>query len=390
MKLAVQNAIILTPSKRIEGCQVRIEDGRIARLEPAGAVEAGTQAIDARGHYLIPGLIDIHTHGADGRDTMDATPEALGHMARFFARHGVTSYLPTTVTATATATQAAIQNVSQTPAPSDGSQHLGIHLEGPYLSREYRGAQPVQHLRSADPREYRDWLDTGTVMLMTVAPEVDGVTALLEAGTARGIAFAVGHSGASYDQVLQAIDHGLRQVTHTFNGMPPLHHRAPGVLGAALGEERLWCQVIADGIHVHPAIVSLLIRTKGPEKTILVTDSTRATGMPDGEYALGDSQIHVQDGVARTKTGGLAGSTLTLDQALQNAILFCGLSLQDALPMATQTPAAAMGWGDHKGIIGAGADADLVVLDGAYQVRMTMVAGRIVYDRLLPERQETG
>jgi N-acetylglucosamine-6-phosphate deacetylase len=382
MKTIILNGIIVTPDEEISGQRVAIEDERIVRIEQPRAIEAGVSTIDAQGFYVIPGLIDIHVHGANGYDTMDATPEAIHGMGRSFAGHGVTSYLPTTVTASSEATRAAIDNVASTPPAPDGARHLGIHLEGPYLNQEYRGAQPASHLRPATPEEYAPWLRTGQVRLITVAPEVEGVMALLEAGAEAGVEFAVGHSAASYEQVCLAIEHGLHQVTHAFNGMPPLHHRQPGVLGAALSDERICCQIIADGVHVHPAVVKLLVKAKGVDRTILVTDGMRATGLADGDYALGDQQVHVSGGVARTQAGGLAGSTLTMDEALRNVMQFADLSLLEALPMATRVPAAAMGWNGKKGIIAPEADADLVVMDERYQVRLTMIGGRVVYDSL--------
>jgi N-acetylglucosamine-6-phosphate deacetylase len=175
------------------------------------------------------------------------------------------------------------------------------------------------------------------------------------------------------------VESGLRQATHTFNGMPAFQHRSPGVLGAVLSDDRIWAQIIVDGIHVHPAIVKFLVKAKGTDRTILITDAIRATGMPDGDYSLGDQMVHVKDGVARTDAGGLAGSTLTMDRALQNVMEFVEISLPEALPMATRIPATAMNLESHKGSIAPGFDADIVVLDESYQVRMTMVGGRIMY-----------
>jgi N-acetylglucosamine-6-phosphate deacetylase len=382
MQTAVRNAVFVTPAGEIRDQQLLIEDDRIRFFEPVKKAATGVNSIDAQGLLVIPGLIDIHVHGANGHDTMDATPEAIHGMARFFAHHGVTSYLPTTVTAASEATRAAIENVARTPQPDDGARHMGIHLEGPYLSHEQRGAQPPQHLRRATPDEYGPWLSNGQVRLMTVAPEAEGVLSLIDAGVSEGVEFALGHTAATYEQAREAADHGLRQATHVFNGMAPLHHRTPGAVGAALSDPRIRCQVIADGIHVHPAVISLLIKAKGTGGTILITDATRATGMPDGTYMLGDQEIHVREGVARTSSGGLAGSTLTMDQALRNAMQFTGLSLSEALPMATSTPAAAMNCNDRKGVIAPGADADLVLLDAGFQVRMTMVGGRVVFNTL--------
>ena len=382
MKTVLINGIVLTPDERITSSQIVVENARITGILPAGPVGGGAHTIDVQGNYIVPGLIDLHIHGAGGFDTMDATPQAIHTIARFIAGHGVTAYLPTTVAASQHDTQKAIETVSSTPLPAEGAHHLGIHLEGPYLNHVFCGAQPLQHLRAADPAEYVGWLGKKGVRLMTVAPEIDGVPDLIRVGRNKGVEFAIGHSTASYDQALQAADLGLRQATHTFNGMPPLHHRTPGLLGAVLSDDRLLAQVIADGIHVHPAVVKLLVRAKGIDHTILITDAIRATGMPDGSYALGDQQVQVKDGIARTEVGGLAGSTLTMDRALQNMMKYAGLSLQQALPMATRVPAEALGLNQQKGQIAPGFDADIVVLDESCQVRLTMVAGQVVFRTL--------
>ncbi len=380
MTTTVSNGIILTPDQQIDGGSVIVDHEKILGIEKGNAV--GTTNIDARGYYVIPGLIDIHVHGANGFDTMDASAQAIQEIGRFVARHGVTSYLPTTVTASVPDVQASIENVRSTPAPLDGAQHLGIHLEGPYLNHDFRGAQPPQHLRRADPAEYQHWFESGQVRLITVAPEVEGVPELIRSGSQQGIEFALGHSAATYEQAVAAAELGARQATHVFNGMPPLHHRDPGVVGAILSDDRILPQLIADGVHLHPAIVKLIVCAKGTEHAILITDATRATGMPDGEYALGDQRIHVQGGVARTAQGGLAGSTLTMDTGLRNLVRFTGLPLKDLLPMATSVPAQSIGYGATKGSIAPGFDADLVILDESLQVRLTMVRGQVVYSDL--------
>jgi N-acetylglucosamine-6-phosphate deacetylase len=202
---------------------------------------------------------------------------------------------------------------------------------------------------------------------------------LIESGVAGGVEFAVGHSGASYEVLVAAADRGLRQATHTFNGMLGLHHREPGTVGGVLADDRIYAQVIADGVHVHPAVVRILVRAKGPDRVILVTDSTRAAGLSDGEYELAGQPIQVRDGVARTRAGGLAGSTITLEAALRNALRFAGVSLLEGLQMATSTPAQAMGWSGRKGVLASGADADVILLDQELNVQLTMVAGRVIY-----------
>ena len=383
MQTLIAGGTILTSDQVLMDHTLVIEGEKILSIAPhTTPTLIGNEIIDAKGFFVVPGFIDIHVHGAVGSDTMDATSDAILGMGLFFARHGVTSFLPTTVAASAKDIQAAINNVSTTPRSFEGARHIGIHLEGPYLNYEYRGAQPPIHLRSADPNEYKYWLESKEVQLITVAPEVEGVSDLIRAGKEAGIEFALGHTSATYEQVLAAVDLGLHQATHTFNGMPGLNHRSPGVLGAVLSDDRIWAQIIVDGIHVHPAIVKLLVRAKGIDRTILITDAIRASGMPDGDYALGDQMVHVKEGVVRTDAGGIAGSTLTMDQALRNVMEFANISLPEALPMATRVPATAIGLENHKGLIAPDFDADIVVLDETYHVRMTMVGGRVVYRNL--------
>ncbi len=219
--------------------------------------------------------------------------------------------------------------------------------------------------------------------LITLAPERAGSLALIDQGVAQGVEFAIGHSGASYDQVVAAADQGVRQSTHTFNGMAGLHHRDPGTVGGALADDRLFAQVIADGIHLHPAIVKLIVRAKTPARTLLITDAMRATGCPDGDYELGGEPVRVAGGIARNGAGSLAGSTLTMDAAVRNVMAFTGLSFAEVLPMATATPAAAMNLAGKKGVLAPGADADLVLLDADFRVRRTIVAGHTVYEQKL-------
>jgi N-acetylglucosamine-6-phosphate deacetylase len=261
----------------------------------------------------------------------------------------------------------------------NGARMLGIHLEGPFLQKKYQGAQSAQHLRSANPDEYMPWLQSGLVKLITVAPEIDSVMDLIKTGTALGIKFAIGHSMASYDTVLESVKAGLNQATHTFNAMPPLHHRKPGVLGAVLSDDRVYCQVIADGIHLHPAIVKLIFNAKGVERTILITDAIQAAGMLDGKFNLGEEPVTVEDGIARTNTGALAGSTLLLRDALKNSAAFTGLPWQDLLPSATSVPAESLGMKDQIGVLAPGAFADLVIMDDQLNPQLTMVSGQIAF-----------
>jgi N-acetylglucosamine-6-phosphate deacetylase len=381
MKTIITGGTILTPDQALPGHDLVIEGGAITAVLPADKVniQAADRLLTATGRLVAPGMIDLHIHGSLGSDTMDASSEALDTIAHFLARRGVTSFLATTITTSRESLTAAVLNAAAYGPPADGAQCLGIHLEGPYLSPAYAGVQPAGHLRLPDTAEFTAWLDTGAVRLVTLAPELEGALGLIELARGRGCYVAVGHSQASYEQVMQAADCGLTHSTHTFNAMQGLHHRLPGTAGAVLDDSRIYAEVIADGHHVHPAVFRLLLKAKGVERTILVTDAMRAAGLGDGEYDFGGQVIRVQAGLARGDRGQLAGSTLTLDQALRNAAAFSGLALEQALPMATRLPAASIGLAGKKGVLQPGADADVILFDPAGTVQGCVVAGNPIF-----------
>ena len=380
-RIAILNGDILTWPGGLQRGGVLIESGVIVAVGPqvAEAIPPDAQVINAADKIIAPGYIDIHVHGGAGYDTMDATPEALSAMAAFFAAHGVTSFLPTTVTASREDTLAAIRAVAEFQRqPPQGAQALGIHLEGPYINTSYRGAQNPQFAHSPEPEEYRAFFAAGNVKLISLAPEHPASADLISYAVAQGATVAVGHSAATYEQVLAAVSLGLTQATHTYNAMVGLHHREPGAVGAALTCDRIYAQIIVDLVHVHPAAVKLLLRAKGPERTILITDAIRAAGMPDEIYELGGQQIIVTKGEARLPAGNLAGSTLTMDRAVRSVMQATGCSLVDAIRMATLTPAESIGLADRKGRLAPGWDADIILLDKDLNVALTMVQGQIV------------
>lgn len=364
---------------RIErGCRVLIEDGVICAI--MGHLDGPTDAtvIDARAHIVLPGFIDIHAHGALDADVMDATPEALETMARCFAAHGVTGFLPTTMTSPRKRIAAAIENIkramSQPPMPG-AARILGAHVEGPFINPKQCGAQPAEFMRAADPNEYRPWLECGAVRLITVAPEVDGAMRLIEEAQRFGVAVAIGHTDATYAQAQAAFDAGANQATHTFNAMRGLHHREPGALGAVMANDAAYAQLICDNAHVHPAAMNVLYKCKGADRLIVITDAMEATGLGDGDFTLGSQRVIVRQGIARLENGALAGATLTMDAAFRNIIAATGCSLAEAARMCSASPARAIGLGDRKGRIAPGYDADLVILDSALRVVGTIVGG---------------
>lgn len=387
--LALVNGRVIMSHQILENATVIVEDGRISEVRDEAYRPTGVTLLDVGGSTVAPGFIDIHVHGSAGHDTMDATPQALSGMAEFFAAHGVTSFLPTTVAAGHSALLAAIENVAKY-SYQGGACILGVHLEGPYLSGCHPGAQPLQHIRPADPSEYAQLFAHDNVLLISLAPEISGNMALVEFAREKGAKVAVGHSAATYEEVMAGVKFGLSQACHTFNGMAGLHHRQPGTVGAVLACDEIYAQIIVDFVHLHPAIVKILVRAKGIERTVLITDAIRATGLPDGTFDLGGQSVTVSQGAASLTHGNsLAGSVLTMDKALRNVMEATGLSLAEALPMATSIPAHSLGLGHELGSILPGYSADLVILDSHLNVQTTLVQGEVAYQSAaLPESKK--
>lgn len=355
---------------------IYIQDGTINLLE-ADCQTRGT-VFDAAGRRIVPGFIDIHTHGAVGVDVNGASAEDLEKIGTFFAKNGTTSWLASILTDTEEQTSRAIsQCIEYQASAGKGAQLLGIHLEGPFLASEFKGAMPEHLLKkgSADLAASYQRQANGNIRYITVSPEVEGVLELIPRLRELGIVVAMGHSGADYDTAMAAIQAGTAACTHTFNAMAPLHQHRPAIIGAAL-ESDVYCEMICDGLHLHPAIVRLLWKTKGPQRLVAITDSIMAAGLPDGNYHLGVNQVVVEKGDAKLASDGTrAGSTLTQDRALRNLLSFTGLSLEEILPVLTENPAKLIGVYDRKGSIEDGKDADLVVLDEQNQVADVFLQG---------------
>jgi N-acetylglucosamine-6-phosphate deacetylase len=385
--LIITNGTIVTDNLIHKGTVVTIGD----RIMFVGGEEEGErilaaasphvfQVIDAQGGLIAPGLIDVHMHGADGAELMDGTREAVETMARFVAKNGTVAFLPSTVTALEEKTRLVSQVVADYQDLEDGAEVLGIHLEGPYINEKYKGAQYGPAIRPASTSELEELHAVlgEKLRLVTLAPEVPGSLEAAQWLKDRGVTVSIGHTDATYDQAVQGFKSGITHVTHTFNGMRGLHHREPGVVGAVLATPGLYAELIADLIHVHPGAIQVLLRTVGVEHLVLVTDSVQATGLPDGEYVLGDNEIFVQDGAARLADGTLAGSTLTLKQAVRNMIEEIGVHPVDAFRMASLNPARTLGL-EHRGWIREGNRADFVLLTANFEVQKTIIAGRVVY-----------
>jgi N-acetylglucosamine-6-phosphate deacetylase len=333
-------------------------------------------------YHLVPGFIDLHVHGANGKDVMDANNEALSTIGSTLAAEGVTGFLATTMTAPAKQIESALLTVREHVKSSDqkGAQLLGVHLEGPFISPEKIGAQNAKHLLPLDIQLVQQWqqLSGENIRLLTLAPELNGSDDFIRELKLLSIIPSIGHSNATYDESLRAIAKGCSHITHLFNAMRGIHQREPGIVTAALLSD-VTAEIIADGIHVHPALLQLILKMKGTDKVILITDAMRAKCMHEGCYELGGQEVHVKNSVAQLADGTLAGSTLKMSSAIKNMMKYTGCDLLDAIKIASANPAKKLGIFSKKGSIAVGKDADLVVLDENLNVMMTIVQGNICY-----------
>jgi len=335
-------------------------------------------------YNLIPGMIDMHIHGAAGADVMDASSEALQTISNSLPAEGTTAFLATTMTETPRRIEEALRSVREyvdLPRKMAGAEVLGVHMEGPFLSPERKGAQRGDMIIPPDRDLFGRWQDLSgdLIKLVTVAPERTNDQEFVRYLKQHGVIASVGHSVATYEETLAAIEAGCSHATHLYNAMAAIHHRAPGTVVAVLLDDRVTAELIVDGVHLHPAMIKLAFEIKGKEKLVLVTDAMRAKYLGDGSVELGGQQVTVKAGEARLANGTLAGSVLKMNGAVKNIISFTACSLEDAVKMTSENPARELAIFDRKGSIAEGKDADLVVLDENYQAVLTLCRGRIAY-----------
>jgi N-acetylglucosamine-6-phosphate deacetylase len=383
--LAFAAGRLLTPTDAVEHPLVLVEQGRILEISARSdrQVPAGLTLSDLGDGVIAPGYVDLHIHGSAGYDVMDDNVEALPAIERLLARHGVTSYFPTTVSAPMDATLRALERLADAieKCEREGAERkhpalpLGIHLEGPFISHVRRGAHPPENLLIPTLALFEKFWQAarGRIRMMTIAPELEGALEVIAEAARRGVCVSLGHSDADFAATQRGIAAGARHATHTFNAMRPLDHRSPGILGAVLTDRRVSADIIADGVHLDPAIVKLFAKAKGAEQTVLITDAISATGMPDGRYRLGTFEVEVRDGKCMTN-GTLAGSVLTMDHAVQNLARFAEWDLPLAVAAASRNPARVAQIA-NKGVLAVGADADFVVLSSAGEVLRTFIGG---------------
>jgi N-acetylglucosamine-6-phosphate deacetylase len=379
--ILITNARVMLPTTVYERGWLLSENNNISRIGWGDAPQfEGVQIIDAHGLNLIPGFIDVHVHGAVGHETMDANPDGLRTMAKFYAEHGVTGFFPTTWTAPREQILPALEMIAELVGPQpEGATVLGAHLEGPYISIEKKGAQREQDVRRANQEEALSFLNLDVIRLLALAPEYEENRWLISECVRRGITVSVAHTTATYDQIVEAAALGLSHSTHTYNAMTGLSHREPGTLGAVMALPEIYCELIADNIHVHPAAMQILFAAKGADRIVLITDAVRGAGLAEGSYSIDDRTVMVKDGAVRLPDGTLAGSTLTMDRSLRNFLAATGQPLEKVWQTSSLNAARSLHMADTRGSLEIGKMADFVLVDDEINVHLTVADGTIVY-----------
>ncbi len=373
----IRGARIILPDAVVEG-KVLVFDEKIIGI--ADTVPAGAEVIEADGGYVAPGLVDVHIHGYLNEDASDGSAKGIRRMAEGVMKNGVTTFLPTTMTVSMPEIEAALDVVRSLQEESktwNGAYLAGVNSEGPFINASKKGAQAAEHIKAPDA----DWIiaNSDIIKLCTIAPETEGGYEAIEKIRANSdVRVSVGHTDATFEQAMRAFACGATQVTHLFNAQTPLHHRKPGVVGAGLASDA-YTELIADTFHVHPGLFSLVAKCKG-DKLVLITDCTRAGGMPDGEYSLGGQKTFVKGIQCLLEDGTIAGSVLKLNDAVKNVWANTDLPLYEIVAAASLNPANAIGMGDVKGSLEAGKDADIIITDEQFNIKKTIMQGEIRYE----------
>ncbi len=358
---------------------VLLEGGSILDVSPdASPVDEADEVHEHEDSLLLPGFVDLQVNGAFGVDVA-TEPSRLGELSEALLSTGTTAYLPTVISSPESLYEEVLPKLAG--EPSSGAEVLGVHLEGPFIDMEKRGAHAAAHVVPPDPRLLLRLLDLAPVRMITVAPELAGADELVELALSSGVVVSAGHSNASFELAYEALDASVAGVTHLFNAMSAMHHREPGLPGAAFAHQRAVCGLIADGHHVHPEMVGLTFRMLGPDRIYLTTDAIAAAGMGDGEYRLATRTVYMEGGVPRLGSGTIAGSVLTMNEAFRNVLAFTGCTLPEAARMTATTPARLVGEGRRKGRLTPGYDADLTVLAPDLSVEAVWRGGERVYER---------
>ena len=376
----LKNVTAYIAGEGIVKTNIGFENGKIAYI---GDDDKNIESILETDGIVVPAFIDEHIHGAGGADAMDATEEALQTISAYVAKEGTATFLATTMTQSKENISAALANVKKVIEKGEfkGAEVLGVHLEGPFISPKHVGAQPLEYVATPKAKTFDEYnaISGGNIKIVTLAPEVDGGLELISHLAKIGVVASVGHTGAKYEDVVNAVRSGAKSVTHTYNAQTPLHHREAGVVGAAMLLDELNCEMICDTIHVSVPAIKLVIKNKPHDKFTLITDAMRAKGMPDGLSELGGQQVFVKNGEARLADGTLAGSVLKMNVAIKNLVEKVGISFTDAIDFATANPAKNLGVYNERGSIDVGKRADITILDRDFNVLYTIRGGEIIY-----------
>ncbi|MYL51209.1 N-acetylglucosamine-6-phosphate deacetylase [Halobacillus litoralis] len=385
--LVITNVTVVTENRTIPSGSVMVRDGKIEEIHEGSVFKDEAFVIDGKGRNLtlLPGFIDVHIHGANGHDVMDATMEALQGVAVQLPKEGTTSFLATTMTQSRERISQAVTNAGtymDQQQRAGQAEVLGIHLEGPFISPSKAGAQPLEHIIAPSLEIFEQWQNASQqqIKLITLAPELEGALPFIEELRRKGVICSLGHSEATLAQANDAVEKGASHVTHLYNQMSGLHHREPGLVGAAFTNPELLVEMIVDHIHIHPEAVRLAYQVLGSDRTILITDAMRAKCLPAGNYDLAGQNVTVNHGEARLSDGTLAGSILTLDEAARKMRTFARVDLNELVKMTSTNAARELGVYDRKGDIAKGKDADLVLLDENGYVVTTICRGVISYN----------
>lgn len=384
-KIAIKVDEVITPIEKLSKVYVLISSGRIDKIVSwKNKVSEEYEIIDYSDYICAPGYIDIHTHGCYGYSVMDNKKESILKISENLLKHGVTSFLPTTLSAPIEELSSILKNItSAMKINNNRAEILGAYVEGPYINKEKAMAQNVMFIRNPNIEEFEELIKVSekNIRVITIAPEVPNAIEFIKNARKHGIVVAAAHTNANYEEAIAGFNAGITLCSHFFNGMRNFHHREPGIIGAALINPNVYCEIIADMIHLHPCTIKLTLLAKGIDKTILITDSISATGLPDGYYELGGIRIIVKNGISRrVDTGDLAGSTLTMDKVVKNMVNKIGMDIKDAIKMVTLNPAKVIN-DKERGIITQGAIANLVILDKELNVISTFIRGKKIYDK---------
>ncbi|MGY0693517.1 N-acetylglucosamine-6-phosphate deacetylase [Virgibacillus sp. FSP13] len=383
--LYIKNARIFTETNVISNGSLLIENGQIKGIYPDDQqpvqMAEEVEIIDAKNQNVIPGFIDGHIHGADSADVMDATEEALDTMAKALPKEGTTSFLATTITQAPENIDNALANVANYQNKPGQADVIGVHLEGPFIEKSKAGAQPLEYIMEPSIEQFQKWqkLSGNTIKTITLAPEHDTDGSFISYLHKSGVNVSAGHTGTGFEGIKKAVSYGVRQVTHLCNAMTGIHHRDIGVVGAALQLEEIRAELIADGIHVSLEMLQLIYDNMGSERLILITDAMRAKCLQAGNYELGGQPVIVTDDRAVLEDGTLAGSILKMHQGAQNMLQLTNLTLENVIEMTSVNPAKQLHIFDQKGSIAMGKDADVLIVDDALSIQLTICRGMVAY-----------